>query len=106
MRSAINTAPGFFAQPKVQDISKEKIKDLHFPKSEVLINKFEQLMRAKDLDQAISLGNICHAKVSIHFEDIEGRKKVTTTIWGLTDTHVILKGHISIPVNRIISIHF
>ncbi|MEO9532898.1 MAG: hypothetical protein ABJG68_15205 [Crocinitomicaceae bacterium] len=106
MRSAINTVPQRLVQPKVQEVSKEKIKELHFPKSEVLVNKFEQVMRAKDLEQSIALGNVFHSKVSIHFEDIEGHKKVSTTVWGLTDTHVILKGHIFIPIHRIVSINY
>ena len=106
MRTSIGSEPKLLNQQKASMIAKELIKELHFPKGDVLVNKFEQIMRSKDLDQAIALGNIYHSKVTIKFEDIEGTKKVSTTVWGKTDTHVILKGDIFIPIKRISSINY
>ncbi|MBD3636409.1 MAG: hypothetical protein HUJ25_03630 [Crocinitomicaceae bacterium] len=85
-------------------ITKDLIHHLHFPKEEVLNSSFDKNVRNKDLEQAIVLGNVYHSKVAILFEDIEGQKKVETTIWGVTDKAVILKGDIMIPIHRIIRI--
>ncbi|MEW7288959.1 hypothetical protein [Aquimarina sp. 2304DJ70-9] len=89
---------------KVQDIEKEEIQFLHFPKDEVLDNKRDKKMRNLTLKRALSLGNLEHVKVKIIFADEEGVKKVETTIWGITDKVVILKRSVVIPLERIISI--
>jgi hypothetical protein len=39
--------------------------------------------------------------MKIYFEDDAGNKMVETTIWGVTDSRVILKQGVVIPVNRI-----
>ena len=90
----------------ISEIYKESIKNLHFPKGDVLVSSFDQIMRMKNLEGATKMGNISHTKVLISFEDIEGQKKVETTIWGYTDTHVILKGDLLLPIRRINSIHY
>ena len=87
-------------------VSKESISELHFPKSEVLFNTNDQAKRNSDLEQAIRLGNLYHSKVTIGFEDIEGLKRVETTVWGVTDSEVILKKNLTIPINRIVSINY
>ena len=57
--------------------------------------------RKQNLDLALTLGNLEHVKIKIYFEDDEGPKVVDTTIWGVTDSRVILKQGVVIPVNRI-----
>ncbi|MFT4601030.1 MAG: putative phosphodiesterase [Arenicella sp.] len=106
MIAKLNLTPIMIMRPKVILISKEEIKDLHFPKQDVLVSSFEQILRAKKIKYSTSLGNIFRSKVLIYFEDIEGEKKVETTIWGATDTHAILKGDILIPIHRISFIHY
>lgn len=82
-------------------IDKEFIASLSFPKSDVLENKDEIEARKNDLDRALSLGNLEHVKIKIYFEDDLSKKMVETTIWGVTDSRVILKQGVVIPVNRI-----
>ena len=82
-------------------IDKELIASLNFPKSDVLEDKDDISGRKNDLDRALSLGNLEHVKIKIYFEDDMSKKMVETTIWGVTDSRVILKQGVVIPVNRI-----
>lgn len=82
-------------------IDKELIASLNFPKSDVLEDKEDIAGRKNDLDRALSLGNLEHVKIKIYFEDDMSKKMVETTIWGVTDSRVILKQGVVIPVNRI-----
>lgn len=82
-------------------IDKELIASLNFPKLDVLEDKEDISGRKNDLDRALSLGNLEHVKIKIYFEDDMSKKMVETTIWGVTDSRVILKQGVVIPVNRI-----
>lgn len=85
-------------------VQKEDIVTLHFPKEDVLFLKDDKQKRQKRLQDAITLGNIEHEKVKIVFQDIEGLKRVETTIWAVTDTAIVLKKGVIIPITRIVSI--
>lgn len=87
-------------------IEKEEIANLHFPKEEVLFDRDEINERTKAVKSAMSLGNLEHYKVKIYFQDIEGPKQVETTIWGVTDSEILLKSHIAIPIKRIVNIKY
>jgi len=87
-----------------QEIPKEKVAYLSFPTSEVLNSPDEIRLRRFNAQQGLLLGNTVKGKVKIVFEDKESVKQVLTTIWGLTDMHVILKYGLTIPLNRIYSI--
>lgn len=82
-------------------IDKETVKNLSFPLTEVLQEHEAILQRKKDLERALSLGNLERVKIKIYFEDNEGMKLVDTTIWGVTDERIILKQGVVIPTNRI-----
>ena len=82
-------------------IDKEIITSLNFPKEDVLEDKENIAERRNNLDRALSLGNLEHAKIKIYFEDDTSKRMVETTIWGVTDERVILKQGVVIPVNRI-----
>ena len=82
-------------------IDKEIITSLNFPKEDVLEDKEDIAERRNNLDRALSLGNLEHVKIKIYFEDDMSKKMVETTIWGVTDSRVILKQGVVIPVNRI-----
>ena len=84
-----------------QLIDKEAIGTLSFPSKEVLDEKDAIIQRKNDLDRALSLGNLEHVKIKIFFEDDASKKAVETTMWGVTDSRVILKQGVVIPVNRI-----
>jgi|SRR6185312_2900904 len=87
-----------------QEIPKEKVAYLTFPTGEVLNSPDEMQLRRFNAQNGLLLGNTSKEKVRIVFEDSESVKQVVTTIWGLTDMHVILKYGITIPLNRIYSI--
>jgi len=85
-------------------IPKEQITSLHFPKSDVLWSADEIAQRKYDAQKGLLLGNDFKIKVRIIFEDAESTKQVETTIWGLTEEHLILKKGVVIPLHRIHSI--
>ena len=85
-------------------IEKEFIGSLTFPKQDVLENPALQARRANKMIQAAKLGNLEKHKVQIDFQDSTGVKRVETTIWSITESFVILKSNMRIPINRIIDI--
>jgi hypothetical protein len=87
-----------------QVIPKEEVKNLHFPSQEVLSSPEEIKWRKLNAQKGLVLGNSLKEKVKIVFEDSESVKQVITTIWALTDMHIILKYGIVIPLHRIYSI--
>lgn len=84
-----------------ETIEKEKVFALKFPENEVLQEAAAIRQRHTDLNRALYLGNIEHAKIKIFFEDDHSKKMVETTVWALTDTSVILKRGAVIPIRRI-----
>lgn len=82
-------------------IDKEDIALLKFPQTDVLDDVDEIKARISDINRALSLGNLEHSKIKIFFEDIESKKVVDTTVWGVTDKNVMLKQGVMIPIHRI-----
>lgn len=82
-------------------IHKEEISDLHFPKEEILKSETLIKIRKEEIHRAIALGNLEHQKVNIYFSDNQGKKRVETTIWAVTDTAIVLKQNTILPINRI-----
>jgi hypothetical protein len=87
-----------------EKIEKEMIENLKFPVSEVLVDPVKINERIRDLERALSLGNLEHSKIKIYFEDDQACKLVETTVWAVTDKRVILKQSVGIPINRIHSV--
>jgi hypothetical protein len=85
-------------------IEKDSIAGLHFPNEEVLSTPTEIQQRKADAEKGMLLGNNYKTKVKILFRDDECVKQVETTIWGVTDTRVILKTGMGIPLNRILKV--
>jgi hypothetical protein len=84
-----------------ETIDKENIISLRFPLHDVLDDKAEQYQRQSELRRGLALGNLEHEKIRIYFEDCKSKKVVETTVWGVTDSQVILKKGVRIPINRI-----
>jgi hypothetical protein len=82
-------------------IDKEDIALLKFPITDVLDDIDEIKARISEINRALSLGNLEHSKIKIFFEDIESKKVVDTTVWGVTDKNVMLKQGVMIPIHRI-----
>jgi len=91
---------------EVQLIEKEQVGNLKFPDTDVLTTADEKQQLQKTLDKALALGNLDKVKVQIIFEDKEGLKRVDTTVWGITEKNILLKGDRRIPIKRIHSIEF
>jgi hypothetical protein len=65
---------------------------------EVLDGLFAQKKRKHQLQKAAQLNRLFYCKVKIVFETADGKKEVTAHIIKVTDSHVMLKGGINIPV--------
>jgi hypothetical protein len=57
------------------------------------------------LQYSCRLGNEFKGKTVITFETTQGPKSVETTVWSVTDNHVMLKGGVSIPLNSVIDLY-
>ena len=87
-------------------VAKEEITGLSFPKTDVLELIDQQKERKSRIDRGVRLGNSRKLKVKIVFEDLNGIKKVETTIWGVTEKNIILKKGTTIPIHCIHEIMF
>ena len=87
-------------------VAKEDITGLTFPKTEVLNSIVQQEERTSRITRGMQLGNSKKLKDKIVFEDLNGLKKVETTIWGITEKSVILKKGTTIPIHCIHEIKF
>lgn len=92
--------PDILTESKI--IEKEMVENLNFSSGQN-VNSDAQRLRDK-LKNATRLGNIEHAKCRIYFMDDEGPKHVQTTIWATGETHIVLKGGITIPIHRIVDV--
>lgn len=86
---------------EILQIEKESIVNCKFNTQPKIVQQKDLLKKIQD---ATILGNAHHTKVSIIFEDDEGKKRVDTTIWAAGPKFICLKGGIWIPINRIIEI--
>ena len=93
-------------QDTTQLIEKESIVEFSFPKGDVLVTEEQRKERQSRIKRGMRLGNSLKRKVKIIFEDVEGLKKVETTIWGFTDKNVILKKTTIIPIRCIREVKF
>lgn len=84
-------------------VEKEFIPELKFS-DKTAVSQHSDLIQK--LNDATSLGNIHHRKVSIIFEDDEGIKQVDTTIWCTGRDYICLKGGLWLPVSRIRDVKF
>lgn len=82
-------------------VEKENIQSLTFPKTDVLDDNDAIHQRINELNRAQALGNLEHSKIKIFFEDNHSKKVVETTVWAVTDSRVVLKQGVGIPINRI-----
>lgn len=86
-------------------IKKEDIKNIRFPKVDVLPSENEIKSREKALNNALSLGNLEHGKVKLIFLDLGMNPyQIETTIWALTDESICLKGDLLLPKRAVLNI--
>jgi predicted alternative tryptophan synthase beta-subunit len=85
-------------------IEKEMVSTLHFPAGEVITESIALNARKTAIERALAMGNLEHQKVKIYFKDENNLKQVETTIWGVTDTVILLKKNVLIPIERIVKL--
>ncbi|AFL85387.1 hypothetical protein Belba_2855 [Belliella baltica DSM 15883] len=86
-------------------IRKEDLIQIRFPKDKVLQSDLEIKIRDRELEKALSLGNLEHGKVKLTFLDLSCNiYQIETTIWALTDESICLKGDLLLPKRAVLSI--
>lgn len=90
---------------KEKVISNQAISMIHFLKEEVLTDPSDISKRNQDLNRAMTLGNLEHGKVKIHFLDAQHNfYLVETTVWAVTEEYLCLKGDLQIPTCAVLRI--
>lgn len=84
-----------------QLVEKEVIPSLSFHDT-TLVKQHPSLKN--QIQDAVTLGNAHHSKVSIIFQDDTGLKRVDTTLWAAGGRFVCLKGGVWLPISRILEI--
>jgi hypothetical protein len=82
-------------------IAKEQIPELRIVPAFVDRSSFW----LNQLQYSCRLGNEFKGKSVITFETTNGPKAVETTVWSVTEGHVMLKGGLSIPLNSVIDLY-
>lgn len=85
-------------------IEKELVPSLSFPTEGLPMERQHQINLAFMLETAVKLGNSYKEKIRIIFRDDTGLKMVETAVWQATQKHIVLKGGIIIPFNRVESV--
>jgi hypothetical protein len=86
-------------------INKEDIAFAKFPEGDVLQDDSQRSLRMTALARAQALGNLEKIKVGIQFVLADHSVRfVETTVWGVGENHIMLKGGIDIPIRAIRSI--
>jgi hypothetical protein len=88
------------------DISRLDTASLDFPSGDVLFSALARAKRSKRIHSATYVGNIRHEKVAIVFQTATAIFKVQTTIWLNYGGCIYLKGDVTIPVERILSVEW
>lgn len=87
-------------------IEKEQIRSLVYPSQ--VAEKTGDLKKElfEKCRKAMALGNLHKVKCTILFRDSEGMKKVYTTIWGIFEEHIVLKGGVNLNLRYVEDIYF
>jgi len=89
----------------ITTVAKETVGQLPFTPHEVMGNQHDIDMRRIHLNRALKLGNLYRQKVTITYQLRTGEaQRVQTTVWAVTENHVMLKGGLNIPINAISSV--
>lgn len=82
-------------------IRKEDVTRYEFSAYHMNRPEFEVRELNRKLYLAMLLGNNFQNKVKIVFNTIDGLREVMTTVWAATETYIILKSGVFIPVRAI-----
>lgn len=88
-------------------IEKDVLPTLFFPANDVLESSAERLIRQRDANRAMALGNNYQGKLDIYFMTADGKShRVYTTVWASTDEHLSLKSGASLPIRAVTGFDF
>lgn len=91
----------------INKIDKSDLLRTSFIQEEVLTCTKEQLKRNIKLMKSLTLGNLYKQHVHIAFKNKEGKNlKTTATVWAVTESYVLLKGGMHIPIKSITYVDF
>jgi hypothetical protein len=85
-------------------IEKEHIPQYAPVNQDVLSGEDSRKTRMQQLMRFLKGGNAFQVKAKIVFQTLQGLKAVNTTIWNVSETHVALKGGLTIPVHSILEV--
>ncbi|MEM9857686.1 MAG: hypothetical protein AAF843_10030 [Bacteroidota bacterium] len=89
----------------IHRIDKAELENVTFKKDEVLSNDSDKIVRKSNLMRGLALGNLHKRHVVIQFENIfDMQLEVETTIWAVTQNHIMLKGGKIIPIRCIFNV--
>ncbi|MCS6916300.1 MAG: hypothetical protein RMK52_00365 [Chitinophagales bacterium] len=79
-------------------ISADQIPQELLCKEDVFADQALRRKRIQQLQQAARRNRMFYSKAIICFETLSGPKQVCAHIWEVTDTYLILKGGINLPI--------
>ena len=83
-------------------IEKEEIDEHDFLHADEMLSE-EMLSKLSSVQR---LGNEFKSKASIAFNTKHGVKRVTTTVWSVTEKYLQLKNNVHVPIKSIVDIDF
>ncbi len=83
-------------------IEKEDIDEKDFLPADVQLSE-EMLTKLSSVQR---LGNEFKSKADIAFNTKHGVKKVSTTVWSVTENYLQLKNNVHVPIRSIVDIDF
>lgn len=87
-------------------VDKNTFNALKFHSNDVLNTNDERIDRYNDLTIALKLGNLYKEKVTIVFKELNGLRKIYTTVWQIDKEIVSLKGGVTLPTRSIVNVKF
>ena len=88
-------------------LTKEELHQVEFSKSDVLPDINKQKERSLKLHKALLLGNNYKTHVKILFRNKHYKLIYTeATIWAVTESYVILKSRVLIPIRSVVDVLF
>lgn len=91
----------------ITTVPKEAIGTVAFATQDVLTDPAAVTVRRRNLQRALSLGNLYRHKVAITYRlHHQVPQRVVTTVWAVTENYVMLKGGRTIPIRAIESVEW
>lgn len=91
----------------VETLPKEALTGLRFAPRDVLSTPADRLLRRRNAERAVTLGNAYHGKLDIYFQTADGTtKRVQTTVWAADADHLTFKSGVLLPLRAVVWMDF